>query len=63
MKTASILRPRRVSAARRKLARPARRRTLYDLFKGFDGLATDLPADFAANHDYYLYGSPKTAKR
>jgi hypothetical protein len=55
-------RPRRPSLVRKKPARPLSRPTLYDLFKKFDGVAADLPADFAANHDHYLYGSPKSAK-
>jgi len=63
MKTPAILSRRISRMARRKPARPARRPTLYELFKSFDGVATDLPADFAANHDYYLYGSPKQAER
>jgi hypothetical protein len=59
MKATPTLGRRAVVAARRKFARPARRRTLYDLFKDFDGLLTDLSADFASNHDHYLYGSPR----
>jgi hypothetical protein len=63
MKATTIPGRRAVAAARRKFVRPARRRTLYELLKDFDGLIADLPADFAAHHDHYLYGSPKTAKR
>ncbi len=63
MKATTIPGRRVGGAARRKFVRPARRRTLYELLKDFDGLVADLPADFAAQHDHYLYGSPKTAKR
>jgi len=59
---ASAPRVQRPSLARKKTARFLRRPTLYDLFKKFDGIAKDLPQDFAANHDHYLYGSPKSAK-
>jgi hypothetical protein len=33
--------------------------TLAEEFKDFIGKATDLPEDFAENHDHYLYGTPK----
>ena len=32
--------------------------TLAPLLK-FAGLATDLPADFAAQHNHYIHGAPK----
>ena len=33
--------------------------TLWELMKDFDGLATDLPSDLAANIDHYVHGHPK----
>jgi hypothetical protein len=49
-----------------RLLKPARRRrsargpkTLYERMKPFIGIASDLPPDFSANHDHYLYGTPK----
>ncbi|MDY0166462.1 MAG: hypothetical protein RBS80_07955 [Thermoguttaceae bacterium] len=33
--------------------------TLYERLKEFIGVADDLPADLAENHDHYLHGRPK----
>ena len=33
--------------------------TLWELMKDFDGIATDLPSDLAANIDHYVHGHPK----
>ncbi|MFI5201417.1 MAG: hypothetical protein ACHQNE_03425 [Candidatus Kapaibacterium sp.] len=33
--------------------------TLAELFKKYDGIATDLPEDLAENLDHYLHGHPK----
>lgn len=33
--------------------------TLYDRLHNVIGIVTDLPPDFAANLDHYLYGAPK----
>lgn len=33
--------------------------TLYDRVQDFIGIADDLPADMADNHDHYLHGRPK----
>ncbi|MCG3196158.1 MAG: hypothetical protein GHCLOJNM_00629 [bacterium] len=33
--------------------------TLYESLKDVIGKAEGLPADFAKNHDHYLYGIPK----
>ncbi len=33
--------------------------TLYERLKDFIGIADDLPADLAENHDHYLHGRPK----
>ena len=33
--------------------------TLHEALKDFIGVADDLPADLARNHDHYLYGAPK----
>ena len=33
--------------------------TLYDRYKSFIGVAEGLPADFAAEHDHYIHGTPK----
>ncbi len=62
MKAASLLGRHSAVKTRKKPVRPAQRPTLYELFKKFDGVAADLPTDFASNHDHYLYGSPKAAK-
>jgi hypothetical protein len=32
---------------------------LYERLKPLVGAAKNLPADFAAQHDHYLYGTPK----
>ena len=34
-------------------------KSLYERLKPFVGAAKGLPADFAAQHDHYLYGTPK----
>jgi hypothetical protein len=33
--------------------------SLFERLKPFIGAAKGLPADFAAQHDHYLYGNPK----
>jgi hypothetical protein len=33
--------------------------TLGERLKKFKGVAQDLPADLAENHDHYLHGTPK----
>ncbi len=33
--------------------------TLYEMLKKYDGIATDLPQDLAANIDHYVHGHPK----
>jgi hypothetical protein len=33
--------------------------TLYDRLQHLDGAVTDLPADFAAEHDHYIHGAAK----
>lgn len=33
--------------------------TLYEMLKKWDGIATDLPPDLAANIDHYVHGHPK----
>ncbi|MCG3199024.1 MAG: hypothetical protein GHCLOJNM_03532 [bacterium] len=33
--------------------------TLAEQFKSWIGIANDLPSDSAANHDHYLYGTPR----
>ena len=33
--------------------------TLYEMLKEWDGIATDLPTDLAANIDHYVHGHPK----
>jgi hypothetical protein len=33
--------------------------TLYEMLKKWDGIATDLPPDLAANIDHYVHGQPK----
>lgn len=38
-------------------------KTAYERLKPFIGKVTDLPADFAENHDHYLYGVSKRKKR
>ncbi len=37
----------------------AKPRTLYDRYKSIIGAAQGLPADFAAQHDHYIHGTPK----
>lgn len=33
--------------------------TLYERYKSIIGKAEGLPADFAAQHDHYIHGTPK----
>jgi hypothetical protein len=33
--------------------------TIWDVLKKYDGMATDLPNDLAANIDHYVHGHPK----
>lgn len=33
--------------------------SMYDRYKSIIGAVTDLPEDFAANHDHYIHGQPK----
>jgi hypothetical protein len=33
--------------------------TIWDVLKKYDGIATDLPSDLAANLDHYVHGHPK----
>jgi hypothetical protein len=33
--------------------------TIWDVLKKYDGIATDLPSDLAANVDHYVHGHPK----
>jgi hypothetical protein len=33
--------------------------SLFERYKSFIGKAEGLPADLAAQHDHYLYGTPK----
>lgn len=33
--------------------------SLHDRLAAFAGMADDLPADLAENHDHYLHGHPK----
>jgi len=33
--------------------------TLWETLREFDGAATDLPADLAANLDHYVHGHPR----
>jgi len=35
------------------------RRTLYERFKPFIGIAKGLPPDFSSQHDHYIHGTPK----
>ena len=35
------------------------KRSVREVLKDFIGVAEDLPADLARNHDHYLYGTPK----
>ncbi len=37
--------------------------TLYELFKDVIGTATGLPADLSENHDHYIHGTPKKARK
>ncbi len=42
-------------------AEPKAASPLGELLLKFAGIADDLPADMAKNHDHYLYGAPKKA--
>ena len=33
--------------------------SLFERLQHLDGAIADLPADFAAEHDHYIHGSPK----
>ncbi|MCY2987325.1 MAG: hypothetical protein NTY19_05595 [Planctomycetota bacterium] len=49
----------RVEVALKKKAEPAEKKpTLLGLLK-LAGTLSDLPADFAAEHDHYIHGTPK----
>lgn len=65
MKTTLIRKPRRTTRGLR-LARlrpkPARP-TLWEVIQPFVGMADNLPADLALNHDHYLYGAAKRTGR
>ncbi len=37
--------------------------SLSELLLRFAGCATDLPADFAAEHDHYIHGTPKRSEQ
>ena len=37
----------------------AEQATVWDVLKKYDGTATDLPSDMAANIDHYVHGHPK----
>jgi hypothetical protein len=39
----------------------APRKTFAERYAKYAGMADDLPADFAENHDHYLHGAPKRA--
>jgi len=41
------------------LPQPARKQTFLERNRQFIGCIKDGPADGAANHDHYLYGTPK----
>ncbi len=40
-------------------ANDAPRTTLGERFRNIIGVASDLPADMAENHDHYIHGTPK----
>jgi hypothetical protein len=46
-----------------KAAPKHRRRSLASVFKNVIGKAQGLPADFAENHDHYIHGAPKRARK
>jgi hypothetical protein len=54
--TPVTVRPLKGGERSRKGRRP---RSLYERLKPFIGIADDLPSDISANHDHYLYGTPK----
>lgn len=43
-------------------AKTAEQPTLIGLLK-FAGVMSDLPADFAAEHDHYIHGTPKRSEK
>ena len=47
------------AVSERPVAHPQDIPTLYERLKEFIGVADDLPADLAENHDHYLHGRPK----
>lgn len=38
---------------------PPKRRTVAERYASFIGIAEDMPADLAKNHDHYIHGTPK----
>lgn len=42
--------------------KPTEKPTLIGLLK-FAGVLSDLPADFAAEHDHYIHGTPKRSDK
>lgn len=46
-------------AAAEVVPQAGRPKTLVERWAGIAGLTVDLPADAAAQHDHYLYGTPK----
>lgn len=40
----------------------AEEESVWTVLQEFAGAAKGLPSDLAANHDHYLYGTPKRAK-
>lgn len=64
MSTVAVAKVRRSTAMHsRQNGKAVSKPSLYDALKAFDGRATDLPNDLAAQHDHYLYGTPKRAAR
>ena len=49
----------RVEVVVKELAAPARPPTLGERLQRLAGTIRDLPADFAAEHDHYLHGTPR----
>jgi hypothetical protein len=56
-------RRRRVRALRPHIFKKVAAPSLWELMKPFVGMADNLPADLAANHDHYLYGASKRSPR
>ena len=42
---------------------PEAARGLHDWMLKYAGIADDVPADLASEHDHYLYGTPKRGDR